>query len=371
MIARHASDPLSYTDPADTLSQYLSGMGQDIPLDEFEALTALAVEYYLRGLDASPASAWTYGRIASLAESLRLRRARETGIDLARLGGNVDALTAEDRLGEAAWVKAVQIEPRNYFYRDYLGDYYLRRGFRQRALKHFRYAVRLHPVLEKHYYLSDFAESSPDVLMAVEQGVRDALAAEDTDVTPYNIHRFLAELYIRLDRLDDARASLESAVTVAPKPHLVVVQIGELLVKQGDDAEALDAFRRATDMQPDYYRGWQLLALTLSRHGVHEEAVAAAYRAYGLNPTGFASTTALARVLQSAGKLDEAVEILEHLIRSDPDRHQPYTQLIGLFESQGRMAQAVRVARQLAERFPDEPAYQRQLEQLERERSGF
>jgi len=369
VIDRRPGEPRSYTDPADTISQYLSGAGQELPLDEFETLTRQAVRYYLGGLDASPPSAWTFGRIATLAESLRLRRARDGETDLARLSGNLDALTPEDRLSEAAWVKAVKIEPRNFYYRDYIGDYYLRRGFRRRALEHFRYAVRLHPVLEKHFYLSGFAESSPDVLLAVEEGVQDALAAEDTDVPPYNIHRFLAQLYLKLGRIDDARRAFEAASKVAPYPHIVEVQIGELLARQGDDAGALAAFRRSTETAPDYYRGWLLLGLTLSRRGEHEEAIAAGYRARGLNPTDFVVSMSLARILHAGGMPGEAAEILEHLVRDEPGRQQAYTQLIRQYEDSGRLVEAARVARTLAERFPDEPAYRRQLEQLERSRS--
>lgn len=370
VIDRRPGEPRSYTDPADTISQYLSGAGQALPIDEFERLTGLAVGYYLGALDASPPSAWTYARLASLADSLGERRSRDEGINLARLSGSVEALTQEDRLCEAAWVKAVQIEPRNFYYRDYLADFYLRRGFRARALEHFRYAVRLHPVLEKHYYLSEFAEASPDVLRAVELGVQDALNAADTDVSPYNIHRFLAELYLKLDRLEDAKTSLLAASEFAPRPEAVDVQIGQLLARQGDEAGALEAFRRAAGRQPDYFRAWLHLGLTLSRTGQHDEAVEAARRARGLNPGDFATSSALVRVLEAAGKIGGATKILEHLIRTDADKRQPYMQLIGIYERQGKISLATRTARQLANRFPEEETFRQQLEQLEKSRSG-
>jgi len=370
VIDRRSGEPRSYTDPADTLSQYLSGAGQDLPQQEFDRLAALAVGYYLHALDASPPNAWAYARLATLANSMGKRLARDGQIDLAILSGTPDALTPQDRFCEAAWVKAVQIEPRNFYYRDYLGDFYLRRGFRERALGHFRYAVRLHPVLEKHYYLSDFAEASPEVLRAVELGVQDALAAADTDVSPYNIHRFLAELYLKLGRLEDAEASLLAAAEHSPKPHAVDLQIGQLRARQGDDVGALEAFRRSAERQPDYPKAWLHLALTWSRMSRHEEAVGAAYKARGLDPGNFAISTALARVLEAAGKLEEAAEILEHLIRSDGDKRQPYTSLIAIYENMGQISKATRTARQLVNRFPDEEIFQEQLERLEESRSS-
>jgi len=358
-------EPRTYTDPADSISQYLSGSGQTLPLEEFEALAAQGVRYYLQAIDSGPPSAWSYARLAVLADALGRARSREQGVDLARLTGDTSALRPEDRLSEAAWAKAVEIEPRNFYYRDFLGDFYFRRGFIEPALAHFRFAVRLHPSLDAHYYLSDYATVSPVVLNAVEAGVQDALAAEDTVVPEYKIHRFLAALYLKLNLLEDAKTSLEAARTVASMPYEEDVAIGRILVRTGDDTAALEAFRRATELEPDYGRAWLMLGVTLSRTGNHDEAVDAAYRARSLRPGHYATSSALARVLAAAGRIDEAAGILEHIVLSHRDKPVPYIQLIELYEKQGRFTDAVRVARQLAARYPGEDLYRQQLRQLE------
>ena len=144
--------------------------------------------------------------------SLRAARIRDQGLDLSGVAEDpLDDLRPEDRLFEAALVKAVQIEPRNFYYRDFLGDFYLRRGFEERALAHVRVSTRLHPVLDRHFYLSYLVTVSPAVLSAVEQGVQEALESDETQVSAYDIHRFLADIHLRMGRLDRAMASLESA----------------------------------------------------------------------------------------------------------------------------------------------------------------
>jgi len=233
------------------------------------------------------------------------------------------------------------------------------------ALEHFRTAVRLHPVLDAHYYLSEFASASPAVLEAVEAGVQDALAAGDTDVTEYDIHRFLAALYVKLDRIDEARVSLESAAEVAPLPHAVHVQIGQLMLEQGSDEAALESFRHATEIEPGYGRAWLRMAVLLSRMQRHDEAVEAAYRARSLAPGDYSTTSALARILDAAGRDESAIEILESLIRTDGDKPLPYMRLIELYETRGKLVDAERIARRLVARFPDEVLYQRQLRQFE------
>ena len=360
-------EPRTYTDPADSISQYLSGSGQTLPPEEFEALAAKAVRYYLRAIDSGPPNAWSYARLAVLADALGRSRRRDRGVDLARLTGDVTALRPEDRLCEAAWVKAVRIEPRNFYYRDFLGDFYFRRGFTERAVAHFRFAVRLHPVLDSHYYLSEFATVSPLILSAVEAGVQDALAAENTVVTEYDIHRFLAALYLQLNHTEKAIKSLESARAVAPMPYEEDVQIGEILARTGNHASALASFRRAAERKPDYSRAWLMLAVTLSRVGNHDEAVEAAYRARSLMPGHYPTSSALASVLAAAGQVEEAAEILEHIIRTHGDKPIPYMRLIELYEKQGKLTEATRVARQLAAHYPDEELYRQQLRQLENE----
>ena len=365
VLSLRPGEPRSYTDPADSISQYLSGSGQALPLEEIEALAARSVGHYLRAIDSGPPSAWSYARLAVLADALGRARSRDRGVDLARLKGDTETLSAEDRLGEAAWAKAIEIEPHNFYYRDFLGDFYFRRGFIKPALAHFRFAVRLYPRLDAHYYLSDFATISPAILGAVEAGVEDALAAEDTTVPEYDIHRLLAELYLRLNLPEDAIESLEAAAAVARLPHYEDVRIGQTLARMGDDDAALEAYRRAATRKPDFGRAWLWLGITLSRNGRHDEAVEAAYRARSLQPGDYRTSDTLARVLEAAGQIDEAAGILENIVLNHVDKPISYTRLVALYERHGKLTDATRVARQLAVRFPDEELYRQQLRQLE------
>ena len=357
--------PRSHTEIADSVTDYIESQGEFLSEDEFADYVARAVRDYLIAIRKGPPNAWSYAGLGALAGTIHSVRIRREGLPLSELSGDPASLHPEDRLSEAAWVKAVQIEPHDFYYRDFLGDFYLRRGFQERALQHFHAAVKLHPVLERHYYLSDFATASPAVLATVEDAIREALAWEETEVSEFDIHRFLADIYLRLGRLADARASLEAAARVTSRPEAMDVRIGQLLVREGDDARALEAFRRAAERKPDYNRAWLHLGLTLSRAGRHDEAIEAARRARGLKPGDFVTVLALGRVLEAAGRHDEAADVLESLIRNHRERQQAYMQLIGIYEKQGQLAHAVRVARRLVDAFPHEPLYAEQLEQLE------
>jgi tetratricopeptide (TPR) repeat protein len=360
--------PNSHTDYADSIAQALDGEpGRAMEAEVFEDLAAAAAQSYLRAIEASPPNANAFAGLGSLAGTLSNARIRREGLDLSEIPSDpMKGLRPIDRLYEAALVKAVQIEPRNYYYRDFLGYFYLRYGFEERAMAHFREAARLQPVLDRHFYLKRLAIISPTVLSAVENGITAALESKETEINAEEIQRFLAEIYLRMGRLQDARDHFEAVAAAAEHPHVVYVRIAQILADQGDEEGALEALRRATELGPDYSGGWLHLGLTLSRMGRHEEAVEALLRARGLEPTEYQPAWALAIAYESAGRLDEAADILEHLIGRHADRRQAYDRLIRIYERQGRLSQAVRVARRLADRYPEEQILREQVEQLER-----
>jgi len=366
------SYPYSYVDPADSISLAVEGASSSrATARELESMIEDGVRLYLEAIRTSPPNAWSYAGIGSLAGRLHSARIREAGIDLGALAADPIAnLTPADRLSEAALAQAVRIEPNNYYYRDFLGDFYMRRGFDERALAHIRTAARLQPVLGRHYYLGDLINVSPDVLVAVESGIQEALTEVNRDARSEQIYRFLGQVYLGLGRWQDARSSFESAAEVAQDPYLLDIQIGRTLEREGDLEGALAAFTRSAERRPDYYRSWLHLGATLSRLERYPEAVEALRRARGIEPTEYQPAWLLARALHRSGETDEALRILETLVWSHPERREPYQQLIEIHQTGGNTNKAVRMARRLASLYPDESVYQEQVEQLEKELAG-
>jgi tetratricopeptide (TPR) repeat protein len=361
-------DPRSHIDLASAIGQALAGTsGRQMDLPTFEERAVRGARAYLRAIRESPPSAGSFAGLGAIARSLGVARVLNEEIDLSVLSADpLESMRPEDRFCEAALVKAVQLEPRDYYLRDFLGAFYLRLGMESRALAHIQAAVRLHPVLDRHFYLSELVRVSPAVLTAVEAGIREALAGNNRAVSPFRTQLSLADVYLRQGRVDDALASLEAASAVAPSPHLIDIRVGMILAEQGDDEGALRAFRSCVEHDPHHFRGWIHLGVTLSRLGRHDEAIEACRRARGLRPTNFTALSTLARVQEQAGRLDDAALVLESLIRAHPDRSTTYLQLITIYERLGRTSQAIRVARLLVDQHPEEQAFRDQLEQLER-----
>lgn len=357
----------SHTNLADSICEVLEWNPQRFPdRDAYDAMAARAAAAYLDAIRVSPPNAWSYAGLSSLVGTLAGARRRASGVDLASFFADpLQALTPEDYLQETAMLKAVQLEPRNFYYHDFLGQFYWTHGFWDRAQAHVRAAVRLQPVLDRHFYLSNLVDVSPRVLTAVELGVQDALASPRTEVPPEEIHRLLAEVYLRLGELDKARSQLAAAAAFSVNPFLFEIHIGRTYATEGNDEQALRSFSRATELAPEYHRGWLELGLTLSRLGHHAEAVEAFEQARGLAPLEFQPAWHLAVELDRGGELDGAARILDGLIRAHPDKREGYTKLIDVSMRLGSINRATGVARQLVERFPDEPLFEEQLRQLE------
>ncbi len=146
----------------------------------------------------------------------------------------------------------------------------------------------------------------PDQRLAILNG---ALQANPGD--PDGERRMIAELVAR-GRVTDAiargrRLRDQGALT----PELVLI-LGELLAKQGEEAAAKRLFSELVEFAPDSLVSRKLLGDTFLRHGWHEDA----YRQYALLlQTAEAPWVALrmARAAAGTGRTDEALRLLRRV----------------------------------------------------------
>lgn len=80
--------------------------------------------------------------------------------------------------------------------------------------------------------------------------------------------------------------------------------------------------------------------LDLYSEGKHDEAIAAYRRAIEADPDYSDALHGLARIYQDQNRLDEAIEISQKLASLDPDDVLPHTSLSILFQKKGMIAEA-------------------------------
>jgi tetratricopeptide (TPR) repeat protein len=110
------------------------------------------------------------------------------------------------------------------------------------------------------------------------------------------------------------------------KPHLPSVNTlyGSALLRLGRLDEAEDAFRQATEQDPNDARARDGLAAIYLKHGEHDDAADWALRALEQDMQLFSAHYHLALALDGLGRPDDAIAALETAARVDEQRAAPY-----------------------------------------------
>jgi tetratricopeptide (TPR) repeat protein/Mg-chelatase subunit ChlD len=146
----------------------------------------------------------------------------------------------------------------------------------------------------------------PDARLAILNG---ALQASPGD--PDGERRMIAELVARGRAADAIARGRRLREQGSLTPELVLI-LGELLAKQGDEAAAKRLFSELVEFAPDSLVSRKLLGDTFLRHGWHEDA----YRQYALlMQSAEAPWVALrmARAAAGTGRTDEALRLLRRV----------------------------------------------------------
>ena len=108
------------------------------------------------------------------------------------------------------------------------------------------------------------------------------------------------------EKLEEAIAAYRRAIELNPDLSWSHHNLGEALAKLGQLDEAIAAYHRAIELNPDFSWSYHHLGDALDRQQQWEEAVVAFRRAIELNPQHFGSYCGLGQGLLNLGQLDEA-----------------------------------------------------------------
>ncbi len=150
----------------------------------------------------------------------------------------------------------------------------------------------------------------------------------------------LGMLQQQAGRLDDALASYDAALALAPDTADVYANRGTALAAQGRFDDALASFATSVRLDPTAAPAQNNLGNTLAAAGRRAEAVQAYEAALAIDP-GYADAHGnLANVLVLEGRLDDARRHYELAIAADPDYAEALRNLGMLLASQGRLDEA-------------------------------
>src|SRR5262249_22816916 len=143
--------------------------------------------------------------------------------------GKPDAWPTEtDRLTRAAYLRAIAMEPSNYFWFAYLADFLIERGRRAEALPLYGKAIELMPDLGWHYYLGSTGPLPRDMFDTAKEALGRALVTNVVFRTE-KIESNLGYLYERERDYDRALEHYRRAIELAPDPSQYLYQAAVVL----------------------------------------------------------------------------------------------------------------------------------------------
>jgi tetratricopeptide (TPR) repeat protein len=138
---------------------------------------------------------------------------------------------------------------------------------------------------------------------------------------PDDVHALASRAHLHARRGRDAAAIADLQRRVALRPDARAADwfnLAFLLERCGCDAQAEQAFRRATALDANLDRAWYGLGLVLTRMGRFDEAVQALQRNTALQPMNVHGWRELARAHLARGAHDMALAVVQHLEAFEP-----------------------------------------------------
>jgi len=140
--------------------------------------------------------------------------------------------------------------------------------------------------------------------------------------------------------LREAENSLRKAISIAPKNHVPLINLGNTLLERGLPEDAAACFRRAISLKPDFAEAHFNLANTLFRLGKLHDAETSYKRALTLNPDHATAHNNLGLTLNKLEKLEEAEKHYKAAITLNPSYFEAYLNIGNVRYGMQKLAEA-------------------------------
>jgi len=366
-------------DPQDNLSWNSLGIAHTA-LEHYEA----AIKAFEQVIGVDSDYAWSYHNLGFVYEK---REAYETAIpyyqqaverhenELAaaaswnNLGGAYHALKRYDEAVEA-YRQAVTLNSNNALSWDSLGDVYGVLERHKEAIQAYQRAIELDPDYAWPYHnlalvyakQERYQEALPLYQNAIERHINN----QDRALSWNN----LGKVRHALGHQAEAVQAYQQAIDLNPTYAWPYNNLGVVFAGQGDYEPAMTFYRQAIErhtVDQDQAVSWDNLGNVLSNLGRYDEAIEAYRRAVTLDPTYVMPWNSLGNVYQGLERYPEAIEAYQQAIDLDPEYALPWNGLGDVYRAQGfgtagvqtiqdgNAAQATEAYRRAIELDPDYP----------------
>ena len=169
-------------------------------------------------------------------------------------------------------------------------------------------------------------------------------------------HANLGRTRLRMERFEEAEASLARALELDPRNRTARQNMAELRRKQGHYAEAIESYRAVLAVDPEFAMAWAGMGDALFRLERYEEAIESLDRSVALHPhppTATARLVLIGWASEKLGRVGAAVRHYERAVAIDPRNAEALDHLAGTRVEGKRYEEALGLYRTMLEVRPD------------------
>jgi tetratricopeptide (TPR) repeat protein len=219
-----------------------------------------------------------------------------------------------------------------------LGSEYLQRGDPISALREFLEAEKLNP---DDASVQFGLGSALNARGRFQDGLRHYRKALKLDPKFTEVHNAMGSTYLELGQWDDAIKEFEITLNdlLYLTPFYVENNLGWAYYKKGDFPRAIEHYRRALSMKPDFGLAYYNVGLAYKDNKQTEEAIAAMRSAISQVPNLLDAHLQLGILSFNAGIRDQARKAFEEVVRLSPqsDSARLAQQYLDLLKKSGRL----------------------------------
>ena len=120
-------------------------------------------------------------------------------------------------------------------------------------------------------------------------------------------------------QIDQAINAFKRAIAIKPDYATAHYNMGSVLIDQGKPEEAIEAYKKALSLKPDYAEAYNNMGSVLIDQGKPEEAIEVYKKAFSLKPDYATAHYNMGSVLRDQGKPEEAIEAYKKALSLKPD----------------------------------------------------
>ena len=230
--------------------------------------------------------------------------------------------------------------------------------------------VRHHTVQEATTEIAPEVEQAEAAIQKADYPTAQALLEKYVATNPEDFLAWfdLGYVYKATNQLDKSMDAYRKSIAANPDVFESNLNLGILLARQDNNAEAAKYLRAATQLKPTAHvdeglaRAWQSLGIVLSATADDpQQALAAFNEAEKLQPDNFEVHFAAGQLLEKQNQLDGAAKEYETAAALDPKSIEPVAALSVVYTRQQKYAQAEAMLRKLLAADPQNQTVRAQL----------